>query len=97
MTPNPDLEQARAILAARIIAVLERRNTPVERFVDRALSLATTWGGRVDRPPEGLADDVRRALLPHADDGVVREVVEGRATIAWRPGETDWAPRSSLR
>jgi hypothetical protein len=28
------------------VAVLQKRNTPVERFVDRALSYGKTWGGR---------------------------------------------------
>ena len=69
------------------VAVLERRRTPVERFVDRAFSFAKTWGGRVDEPPRGLADSVRDALLPYAVDGIVTEIVEGRASIAWRPAE----------
>jgi SAM-dependent methyltransferase len=69
------------------VAVLERRRTPVERFVDRAFSFAKTWGGRIDEPPHGLADEVRAVLRPFAVEGIVTEVVEGRATIAWRAGE----------
>jgi hypothetical protein len=69
------------------VAVLERRTTPVERFVDRAFSFAKTWGGRVDAPPEGLADEVRAVLRPYVVDGTITEVVEGRATVAWRPAE----------
>lgn len=78
---------ASAFAQVERVAVLERRRTPVEHFVDRALSLARTWGGQVERPPEGLAEDVRRVLAPYVEGGIVREVVEGRATIAWRPGE----------
>jgi SAM-dependent methyltransferase len=70
------------------VAVLERRRTPVERFVDRAFSFAKTWGGRVDEPPQGLAEEVRAVLRPYVMDGIVAEVVEGRATIAWRAAET---------
>lgn len=69
------------------VAVLERRRTSVDRFVHHALSLARTWGGDVERPPEGLAEEMRRVLAAYVEDGAVREVVEGRATIAWRPGE----------
>jgi SAM-dependent methyltransferase len=66
------------------VAVLERRRTPVERFVDRAYSFAKTWAGRVDEPPPGLADEIRAVLQPYAVDGIIAEVVEGRATLAWR-------------
>jgi SAM-dependent methyltransferase len=69
------------------VAVLERRRTPVDRFVDRAFSFAKTWGGRVDAPPPDLAEEVQAVLRPYAVDGIVTEVVEGRATIAWRPAE----------
>jgi hypothetical protein len=33
------------------ISVLEERRTPIERFVDRALSFASTWHGRPGRAP----------------------------------------------
>lgn len=69
------------------VAVLERRTTPVGRFVDRAFSFAKTWGGRVDEPPSGLAEEIGRVLRPHVVDGSITEVVEGRATVAWRPAE----------
>lgn len=69
------------------VAVLERRATPVDRFVDRAYSFAKTWGGRVDEPPAGMAAEVRAVLRNYAADGIVTEVVEGRATVAWRPTE----------
>ena len=69
------------------VAVLQQRHTPVERFVDRALSFGKIWGGQADEPPRGLAEAVREVLRPFAVDGLVTEVVEGRATIAWRPAE----------
>ncbi|CAH2598752.1 Class I SAM-dependent methyltransferase [Rhodovastum atsumiense] len=69
------------------ISVLEQRHTPVERLVDRAYSFAKTWGGQLDTPPQGLAEDVRAALRPYAVDGHVSEILEGHATLAWRPDE----------
>jgi ubiquinone/menaquinone biosynthesis C-methylase UbiE len=68
------------------VSVLERRDTRLERFVDRALSYSTVWAG-ADAPQAGLEDAVREALAPFAVDGVIVEIIEGRATIARRPGE----------
>jgi len=62
------------------VSVLEPRSTPVERFVDRALSFATTWHGRPASREEDLPHEVRRVLAPFADArGLVREVIEGHA------------------
>ncbi|WP_104977092.1 class I SAM-dependent methyltransferase [Sorangium cellulosum] len=71
------------------ISVLERRETPVERFVDRALSFAATWHGRPGSREEDLAVEIRKAIAKYAGaDGLVREVLEGHALIARRPDET---------
>ncbi|XXY45127.1 class I SAM-dependent methyltransferase [Sorangium sp. So ce269] len=70
------------------ISVLEPRETPVERFVDRALSFAATWHGRPGSREEDLAVEVRKAIAKHAGaDGTVREVLEGHALVARRPRE----------
>lgn len=67
------------------IAVIEVRSTPVERFVDRALSFATTWHGRPGSREDDLAVEVRAAVGKHAGpDGKVREVLEGEALLAFR-------------
>jgi SAM-dependent methyltransferase len=71
------------------ITVVERRRTSLDRFVDRALSFARAWGGQIDAPPEWLAEDVRSVLTPLATAGAIDEVIEGRATIAFRPSELD--------
>jgi SAM-dependent methyltransferase len=72
------------------ISVLERRVTPVERFVDRALSFATTWHGRPGSREHDLPQEVREVLAPHADDqGYIHEVIEGQALIAWRTADLD--------
>jgi hypothetical protein len=67
------------------ISVIEARDTPVERFVDRALSYAATWHGRPGSREKDLALDIQRALAQHADaNGRVHEVLEGHALIARR-------------
>jgi len=72
------------------IAVLERRITPVERFVDRALSFATTWHGRPGSREDDLPQEVREVLAAHADgQGNIHEVIEGQALIAWRSADLD--------
>lgn len=69
------------------ISVLERRRTPVERFVDRALSFASTWHGRPGSREHDLAGDIRDIIERHAEDGSVLEVIEGQALIARRSRE----------
>ena len=67
-------------------SVVERRVTPLERFVDRVLSFGATWS-RLDPPQiEEVANDIQVTLAPYAIDGVIHEVVEGHALIArrWR-------------
>ena len=70
------------------IAVFETRRTPLERFVDRALSFSTTWRGGSTSLEEGLPAEIREAMAVYADaEGMVTEVVEGQALLAWRSGD----------
>lgn len=66
------------------VAVLERRVTPVERLVDRALSFAATWEGTPGSRTDDLAVELRQALEKYATDGVITEVLEGEALVARR-------------
>lgn len=67
------------------IGVLEVRQTPVERLVDRALSFAATWRGRPGSREQDLAFEIQNAMIPHADgSGMVHELLEGHALIARR-------------
>jgi ubiquinone/menaquinone biosynthesis C-methylase UbiE len=67
------------------VSVLEQRHTPIERFVDRALSFAATWHGRPGSREDDLAGDIRNAMRAYADSaGEVKEVLEGHALIARR-------------
>ncbi|MDO9711491.1 class I SAM-dependent methyltransferase [Paracraurococcus lichenis] len=68
------------------IAVLERRATPVQRLVDRALSFAKAWQGHPGSRRDDLAGEIRSVLQGFAEDGIVHEVLEGTALIARRPG-----------
>lgn len=69
------------------LGVVERRATPVERFVDRALSLSATSAQRLGDATGLFTDAIRAAVAPHARDDIVREVVESSALIARRePG-----------
>jgi hypothetical protein len=65
------------------ISVIETRHTPIERFVDRALSFASTWHGRRGSREHDLAGEIRGIIAAHADgERRVREVLEGHTLIA---------------
>ena len=67
------------------IAVIERRHTPVETFVDRAFSQSSTAPDRLgpDRAAS-LAGDVSALMQAHARDGQIVELIETHALIARR-------------
>lgn len=66
------------------IVILERRETPVERFVDRLFSMSSTTPEE-GAAAEALAAEVRSTLAPFAVCGVISEAVESAALIARRP------------
>jgi hypothetical protein len=69
-------------------SVLERRSTPVERFVDRALSFGAAWDGKPGSREDDLAGETRELMTRHADQhGHVEEVLEGHALIAFRSSD----------
>jgi SAM-dependent methyltransferase len=70
------------------IAVIDRRRTPVARFVDRALSMSSTTRERLGARAGELAQEMRATMAKHASDGEVGEVVESSALIAHRPSAT---------
>jgi len=74
------------------IAVLERRRTPLDHFIDRALSFGKVWHGSPGFSPEELAEKIRTLLATHVgEDGRVAEVIEGHALVARRPAEVSGA------
>jgi SAM-dependent methyltransferase len=69
------------------ICVLERRRTPVERLIDRALSLSSSSAAKIGARAADLSAELRTLLTPLAVDGLLGEVIQSTAMIAWRPGE----------
>ena len=76
-SPFPDLER---------ISFIERRHTPLEYFVDRALSMSSVSRGLIGARADDLAREMGDLMAPFARDGLVAEVVESKALIARRGG-----------
>ncbi len=66
------------------ISVIERRDTPLDHFVERALSLSSVSHERIGPRADEMAREVREALAPFAHGDAVPEVVESKALIARR-------------
>ena len=66
------------------IGVIERRLVPIERLVDRALSMSTTSPERLGPLSARLAQEILAEMSQFATDGTVVEVVESQALIARR-------------
>jgi SAM-dependent methyltransferase len=71
--------------AVERISVLERRATPLERFVDRVLSYGAIWCTEHEPLIDEVTAEVYRELARYARDGIIHEIVEGIAVIARRP------------
>ena len=87
---GPDWLSHEAILlnspfaALERISVIERRTTPLEQFVTRALSLSSSSPGRMGTNVDDFAQAIRDALSKSAVDGLIQEVVESEALLAFR-------------
>jgi SAM-dependent methyltransferase len=66
------------------LGVIERRQTPLERLVDRTLSFSSVSQGRIGARAQELAREVRDLMATLAQDGMVAEVVESQALVARR-------------
>jgi SAM-dependent methyltransferase len=69
------------------IGVIERRLVPIERLVDRALSMSTSSPEQLGSLSDQLAGELLQQMTQFATAGSVVEVIESRALIA-RRGET---------
>ncbi len=67
------------------IGVIERRRIPTARIVDRALSMSSASRARIGSRVDELASDIGAMADRLARDGIVTEVVESTALIAFRP------------
>jgi SAM-dependent methyltransferase len=69
------------------IGVIERRRVPIERLVDRALSMSTTSPEQLGSLSDRLARELLEQMTQFATAGTVVEVIESQALIA-RRGQT---------
>jgi ubiquinone/menaquinone biosynthesis C-methylase UbiE len=65
-------------------SVIQRLETPVERLIDRALSMSSTSPERLGAEMEAVTARLREVLNGYAVDGVIVEVVESEALVAFR-------------
>jgi hypothetical protein len=73
------------------ISVVRRLKTPVDRLLDRALSMSTTSPQRLGSDRDNLVETLRATLNQDATNGLITEVVESDALLAFRQnplGET---------
>jgi SAM-dependent methyltransferase len=66
------------------IGVIERRVVPIERLVDRALSMSTSSPEQLGSLSDRLAKELLKQMTQFATDGTVVEVIESQALIARR-------------
>lgn len=66
------------------VSVIQRIETPVERLIDRALSMSPTSPERLGAEMETVVGKLREILNTHAPDGVIVEIVESEALLAFR-------------
>jgi SAM-dependent methyltransferase len=66
------------------IGVIERRVIPIERLVDRALSMSTSSPEQLGPLSDRLAQELLAQMSEFATDGTVMEVIESQALIARR-------------
>ena len=89
---DPNYRQHEAVLLdsafseIETISVWERRRTPVEHFVHRALSLSSTSPHRLADRGAALSAEIRTLMDRYATDARVPETVASIAVIARRPG-----------
>jgi SAM-dependent methyltransferase len=66
------------------VSVIERRATPLDRFVERALSMSSVSRAVIGSRADELVRELREAMAPFAHGDAVSEVVESQALIARR-------------
>ena len=65
--------------------LIERRRTPLEHLLARALSMSSLSRQRLGARLDELLEKIEQLVKPHVRDGHVDETVESSALIARRP------------
>lgn len=68
------------------IRVEETYAVPVERLVERVLSMSTSSSERLGDEVPAMKSAMREALAPFAADGMIEDIVEARAEVFERAG-----------
>ena len=66
---------------ARTISVEGTYAVPVERLIERLLSMSTSSPERLGDKVPAMKDAMREALAPFASDGMIEDIVEARAEV----------------
>lgn len=66
------------------LGIVERRQTPLENLIHRALSMSSVSQAMPGTRAEQMAREVREAIAPFAYESSVTEVVESQALLARR-------------
>ncbi len=69
------------------LSVIERRRAAIATLVDRGLSMSATSPARLGGRADDFARDIEAVMQPFLRDGMIEEIVESVAVIAFRPGE----------
>lgn len=70
------------------VSAFDRRRVSLPSLVDRALSMSRTAPARLGSRVVAFVTDLEAAIAPHAEQGMITEVVESCALIGFRRGET---------
>lgn len=66
------------------VGIIERRLTPLEKLVSRALSFSGTSSGMIAGRETAMAQEIRDTLSRYSNEGMISEVVESEALVAFR-------------
>jgi SAM-dependent methyltransferase len=78
-----------AFSALETFGVIERRQLPAAHLIDRALSMSSTSPGSLGARAANLVEELQAFLAAAAPSGILTEIVESSALVAFRPTSAD--------
>jgi hypothetical protein len=66
------------------VSVIQRIESPVERVLHRAWSMAIPRSKQLESEMKTILDNLRTLLNQHANNGLITEVIESEALVAFR-------------